>query len=84
MNRIERIKKKLDILNPNFLEIIDESKFHSNHYSDGNERETHLALKISSDLLNEKTLILQHRIINNLLSDEFDSGLHALKINTKS
>ena len=77
MNRIERITEKLSVLTPHFYEIIDESHKHANHY-DGIE--SHIKIKISAKILQGKSLIANHRIINNLLADEFSSGLHALSI----
>lgn len=77
MSRIERIIKSLSVLEPHFCEIIDESHKHASHY-DGIQ--SHLKLKISAETLRGKSLINNHRTINNLLADEFTNGLHALSI----
>ncbi|KJV78286.1 bolA-like family protein [Rickettsia rhipicephali str. Ect] len=37
-------------------------------------------MRISAETLQGKSLIANHRTINNLLADEFNSGLHALSI----
>lgn len=77
MSRIERIIKNLSVLKPHLCEIIDESHKHASHY-DGVQ--SHLKIKISAEILQGKSLITNHRTINNLLADEFNNGLHALSI----
>lgn len=42
--------------------------------------ETHFKVIAVSNVFNGKRLIQRHRIINELLSDEFSSGLHALSL----
>ena len=39
--------------------------------------------KVAAKELDDLSMIKQHRIINNILKDEFDNGLHALSINIK-
>ncbi|EOB10771.1 BolA protein [Rickettsia prowazekii str. GvF12] len=65
------------MLKPHFQEIIDESYKHTNHY-DGTY--SHIKIRISAETLQGQSLIAHHRTINNLLADEFNSGLHALSI----
>ncbi|WP_040257195.1 BolA family protein [Rickettsia hoogstraalii] len=77
MSRIKRIQEKLSVLKPHFQEIIDESYKHASHY-DGIH--SHIKIRIAAETLQGKSLIANHRTINNLLTDEFNSGLHALSI----
>ncbi|MFU7502998.1 MAG: BolA/IbaG family iron-sulfur metabolism protein [Candidatus Tisiphia sp.] len=49
----------------------------------GGITESHLKIKIFIAVFIEKSLLEQHKIINNLLADELASGLHALSIGTK-
>ena len=79
MSRIERIKNILNQLNPKYLKIDDQTIAHHGHIAD-NSTETHLSITIYSDSLLHKTKVEQHRIINTLLHNEFDNGLHALTI----
>lgn len=79
MTRINRIKRKLDVLKPHYCEIIDDSLKHAGHTSGATE--SHFILKIAADIFQDKGLLAQHKIINQLLVDEFASGLHALTIN---
>jgi BolA family transcriptional regulator, general stress-responsive regulator len=83
MTRIERIKKQLDALKPQYLEIIDQSLSHREHLENPDSSETHLVINIWSDVFQSKTKLQQHRVINDLISEEFNSGLHALSINIK-
>lgn len=86
MNRYNRIKDKLGVLSPHYLEIINQSDLHKNHVTrykndlDVETLETHFHIKISSELLSNKTIIKKHALINKILKEEFESGLHALSI----
>lgn len=85
MNRKENIQAKLSVLNPHFLEIVDESACHAGHAGNPNgNAESHFAIKIAAKELENIPLVKQHRVINNLLKEEFDNGLHALSINVKT
>jgi BolA protein len=81
MSRKEIIEKKLSVLNPHILKVLDNSAAHSGHAGNPNDDgDTHFAIQISATQLDNLPQIKQHRIINNLLKDEFTSGLHALSI----
>jgi len=81
MNRKKRIenilKKKLLHFS---IRIIDNSHFHKGHNNFNGQNETHLLIKIKK--LNNVNInkLETHRLINNLLKNEFDNGLHALEI----
>jgi len=77
--RTDRIKERLNSLKPTYLEIIDESSGHQGHYQ-SSSHETHLKLIIAAQSLGEYTLLKQHKIIKELIAEEFDQGLHALTI----
>ncbi|RTK93652.1 MAG: BolA family transcriptional regulator [Rickettsiales bacterium] len=79
-SRKEIIQQKLSVLNPHILEIIDQSANHVGHFDNHNNGESHFLLKIKADQLNILKSIEQHRLINDLLKDEFNKGLHALSI----
>lgn len=80
MKRIDNIKRKLAVLKPHYLEVIDESHLHVGHIGNSGLPETHFAIKISAGLFKGMSLIDQHKILNQLLKDEFENGLHALSI----
>ena len=80
MTRTDRIKEKLIVLKPQYLEIINNSSLHNNHNASPNNGESHFTIKIFADSIASEGLIKQHKIINNLLKEEFTTGLHALSI----
>ena len=84
MSRKEIIQTKLSVLNPHFLKVIDESSLHAGHIGNpSGTAESHFIIEINAKELDGLSLIKQHRIINNILKDEFDNGLHALSIRIK-
>ncbi len=77
MSRQIRIQTLLDIqLSPVFLTVEDESK---NHHVP-KDAQTHFKIVAVSKQFNGLTLIARHRLINTLLHNEFDTGLHALSM----
>lgn len=81
MGRKERIEQKLSVLNPHFLEVSDKSHQHIGHMESAQQAsETHFLIKIKADLPGKRTGLEGHRIINDLLKEEFASGLHALSV----
>ncbi len=81
MNRKQRIDKILSRkFNEFLLEIIDNSNLHKGHNNFTGNDETHIKI-----ILTKKNKILVnrlniHKTINNLLENEFKSGLHSLEI----
>ena len=74
----------LDTLNPDFLEIIDQSALHANHYDKGDEQIiSHLKVVIFSKLFDNKSIVDCHRLVKNALKEKFNEGLHALTIEIK-
>ena len=75
-------------LNPQRLEIINESHLHAGHHhtSDGHhaqfdgEGETHFRVRIVSEAFAGKSRLDRHRAINAVLKPQLDAGLHALAI----
>jgi len=80
MTRTDRIKEKLMVLKPQYLEVIDETPKHAGHLGNDDSLETHLVIKIRAGSLNDLSRIKQHQTINDLIADEFEDGLHALSI----
>ena len=80
MNRKEIIERKLSALKPQYLKITNDSHLHVGHITSPNNGESHFTIEIEGDSISHETLINQHKIINNLIKEEFDNGLHALSI----
>ncbi len=81
MNREQRISKKLsEKLEPEFLQVNNNSALHKGHLGDDGTNETHFLITIKSLKLKDLNRIKSHRTINDILQDEFKNGLHALEI----
>ena len=81
MNR----KKKIEsILKKNFLgwkiTVNDISILHKGHNNYDGNNETHFSVILNRNNQNKESKLTIHRKINELLKDEFNSGLHALEI----
>ena len=81
MNRKKRIET---ILKNNFIkskiEVFDESCNHDGHNNFTGKEESHFKIIIEDRLDLKKKILQTHRQINDLLKEEFSSGLHALEI----
>ncbi len=78
-DRIESILRTA--LTPTHLELRDESHLHAGHNADAAAHgETHFRLSVDSPRFAGLTRIEQHRIVNDLLKEEFSAGLHALAL----
>ena len=62
------------------LEVINESYMHN--VPKGSE--THFKVLVASDKFEGKALVARHRAVNETLSDELSSGVHALSIVAKT
>lgn len=82
MDRIDIIKESLKALSPSYLEIIDESPSHAGHFDSTHSR-THLKIIIASPYFEKGKILKNHRKVKELLSEEFNKGLHALTIEIK-
>jgi BolA family transcriptional regulator, general stress-responsive regulator len=81
----KRIEEKLrENLKPKFLEVKNNSHLHSGHLGDDGSGETHFAIIVESDELENITKVQAHRKVNGLLKDEFLNGMHALEIEIRS
>lgn len=74
MSRENRIKQRLSALNPQVLGVENESHMHSVPPNS----ETHFKVLIVSEQFAGKMRIDRQRMVNELLAEEFKSGLHAL------
>lgn len=81
MSRKESIKNKLKVLNPEILEVLDVSDQHKGHIGNPDGKgQTHYEIIITASTLSNNTKLKQHRIINDLLKEEFANGLHSVSI----
>ncbi|QHI95681.1 BolA/IbaG family iron-sulfur metabolism protein [Aristophania vespae] len=93
-NRDERMRLILEeALGPSQIEIIDESKRHAHHIkkmlvrdesgAPSVEGQTHYRINIVSSKFDDLGRLARHRLVNELLKTEFESGLHALTLTLK-
>ncbi|MEB3702207.1 BolA family transcriptional regulator [Candidatus Bealeia paramacronuclearis] len=77
----EKIEKKLKTaLDPQSLEVIDESHLHQGHSGSKSSGETHYFVRIGSAVFKNMNRIQQHRKVYEVLERELQSGVHALRI----
>ena len=65
-------------LSPEHLEVINESHMHN--VPEGSE--SHFKVIIVSDAFKDKMLLARHRLVNKVLQEELDGGIHALALHT--
>ena len=84
MNRKQRI---LNLLTKNFndfkVNVKDNSYLHSGHSNFDGEGETHIQILLSSQNNKKLNRLQIHKKINNILKDEYSTGLHSLEIKIK-
>ena len=77
MNKVsQNIKKKLGVLNPLHLEVVNES--HRHNVPDN--AETHFKVVIVSENFFDLGRLARHQQINKLLAGEWEGSVHALSI----
>lgn len=77
MSRKKRIEQLVtEELSPVYLSVEDES---SNHHVPAGAQ-THFKVTVVSSGFADLTRIARHRLLNQLLGNEFDLGLHALSM----
>lgn len=77
MNRKDRIQQNLsNAMTPVYLLVEDES--HRHHVPEN--AETHFKVTLVSTAFDKQTKVNRHRLVNKLLAQEFETGLHALSL----
>jgi BolA protein len=81
MTARDRIAEKLTkAFAPTRLDVADESHQHAGHAGSRPGGETHFRVDIVSEAFRGKSRVERHRMVNEILSDELKSGVHALAI----
>lgn len=84
-SRARRIERRLaEALTPQRLEVVDDSHRHAGHAGARPEGETHYRLLVVAERFEGLSRVERQRLVNELLQGEFDSGLHALQMVTKT
>ncbi len=84
MSVAERIRERLASLQPQRLELIDESEAHRGHagYRDGGG--THWRLTIVAPAFSGQATVARHRMIYQALGDLMQHPIHALAITARA
>ena len=81
MTRAERLERILAAaLEPSSIAVVDESHRHAGHAGARPEGETHFAIEIVSQKFTGMTRIQRHRLVHEIVHEEFVEGLHALSL----
>jgi BolA protein len=73
-----------DQLAPTRLDVIDESHLHAGHSGARPGGETHYRLDIVASAFEGKSRVERHRLVNGLLDEAFQRGLHALALRART
>ncbi|WP_038035428.1 BolA family transcriptional regulator [Thermopetrobacter sp. TC1] len=71
-------------LQPEHLEILDQSHHHAGHAGAHPEGESHFHVVIVSQAFAGKPLVQRHRMVNEALGDLLKERIHALSITAKA
>jgi len=75
------IEHKLETgLCPTFLEVVDNSHLHAGHASAPEGGNSHFDVIVVTDKFKDVRPVARHRLVYDLLTEEFDGSLHALSI----
>ncbi|GJL84567.1 MAG: BolA family transcriptional regulator [Micavibrio sp.] len=81
MSLAEQIKQKLEAaLEPEFLELINESDLHKGHAGHDGSGESHYRLKVVSHEFSGCGRIERQRMVHKILGQEIKELIHALSI----
>jgi BolA protein len=69
---------------PQSLDVVDESHQHEGHAGHRPGGQTHFRVHIVSEAFRGKSRIDRHRMVNQILSSELASGVHALAIHASA
>ncbi|MCB5362469.1 BolA family transcriptional regulator [Pusillimonas sp. CC-YST705] len=81
-DRAELLRARLAALQPDTLEIIDESHMHAGH-AGAQTGASHFRVRISCAQFNGKLPLARHRLVYDLVQDLIPHPIHALAIDAK-
>ena len=83
-NLAEQIERRLAALEPQSLELVDESEQHAGHAGWREGGGTHWRLAIVSPRFAGKTPVARHRMVYQALGELMHNPIHALAISARS
>jgi BolA protein len=82
--RATRIRAALAVLDPLALDVVDESAKHAGHAGARAGGQTHYNVLVVSPRFEGLNRVSRHRLVNQALAREFETGLHALSLVLKA
>lgn len=79
-SRATRIRTLLTTLGPTHIDVVDDSAKHAGHAGARAGGQTHYTVTIVSPRFEGLNRVARHRLVNDALQPEFDTGLHALSL----
>lgn len=84
MTRVERIRQRLTTqLNPQVLEVEDESHLHAGH-AGARDGRGHFRVLVVSDVFQGRPSLARHRAVYAALGDMMQTDIHALSVEAKA
>jgi BolA protein len=81
MSAEARIREKLIVaLEPQRLDVVNESELHAGHRSSPGTGESHFRILIVSPKFEGLSRVARHRLVNDALADELKGKIHALAL----
>ncbi len=84
MSVADEIRRRLEALAPQRLELIDESARHAGHAGARPGGNTHWRLVIVSPVFAGKTTVARHRLVYDALGDLMNDPIHALAMTARA
>jgi len=84
MSIAEEIRRRLETLAPQRLELVDESARHAGHAGARPGGNTHWRLVIASPAFAGKPTVARHRMVYEALGDLMNAPIHALAITARA
>jgi BolA protein len=84
MSVVDEIRRRLETLAPQRLELIDESARHEGHAGARPGGNTHWRLVIASPAFAGKPTVARHRMVYEALGDLMKDPIHALAITARA
>ena len=73
-------QKLMSVLQPQHLDVINESHLHAGHRSSPGTGNSHFRVVVVSEVFAGRNRVERHRMVNAALADELSGPVHALAI----
>ncbi len=80
----QEMRRRLELLAPSRLELVDDSAKHAGHAGAAPGGNTHWSVKIVSAAFAGKPTVARHRLVYQALGDLMQHPIHALQISARA